>query len=103
MRHIKTANLDEPTYPKTSCHMKLNASAPNAFAFTSALPLAGQWERAAVRRPRYKIKPFALGLDRSSLAQQDELAHKQEVVCAVILGLCLIFSLLNCMTQIHPL
>ncbi len=83
--------------------MKFNASTSNAFSFTPASSLINGWETETARRPRYKIRPFALEEVRPTLAERDDLARKQEIICAAILALCLIFTLLHCMTQLGPL
>ncbi len=83
--------------------MKLNASTQNAFDLDAMFPGIPSWEKGAGRRPRHRIKPFDLESGRPTLADRDALARKQEVICAVILVLCLLFTLVHSMTQFSSL
>ena len=66
----------------------------------TALPLVGQWETGRSRRASFTIRPFALEDVRQTVGYQDELARKQEMICAVILSLCLLFTIAACLGQL---
>ena len=83
--------------------MKLQASAQNPFSLQNPLPLVGHWDNRTTRRSTFAIKPFAFE-DTDRLADQtDAAARKQEIICAVILGLCLLFTVAVCLSQLARL
>ena len=83
--------------------MKLQAATQNVFSMPTALPLVGEWEQRAARRASFTIRPFAFEDAPQMLRARDELARKQEMVCAVILSLCLLFTIALCFTQLATL
>ncbi len=81
--------------------MKLQASTQNVFSLNTPLPFVGQWEKgAARRRASFTIRPFAFEDVQQTVETRDTITRKQEIVCAVILGLCLVFSFAVCFTQL---
>ena len=80
--------------------MKMQTSTQNVFSMNTALPLVGQWEKGGARRASFTIRPFALEDVRRTVGDRDELARKQEIVCAVILSLCLLFTIAVCLGQL---
>ena len=81
--------------------MKLHASTQNVFSLNTPMPFAGQWEQGATRhRARFTVRPFVFEDVPQTIETRDAIARKQEIVCAVILGLCLLFSFAVCFTQL---
>ena len=66
----------------------------------TALPLVGQWEKGATRRASFTVRPFAFEDVQQTVSNRDELARKQEIICAVILSLCLLFTIVLCLSQL---
>ena len=83
--------------------MKLQASTQNVFSLNTALPLVGQWEKGATRRASFTIRPFAYEDVQQRVSNRDELTRKQEFICAVILSLCLLLTLVLCFSQLASL
>ena len=83
--------------------MKLQAATQNVFSMNTALPLVGQWERGAARRARFTIRPFAFEDVQRTVSNRDELVRKQEMVCAIILSLCLLCTIVLCFAQLASL
>ena len=80
--------------------MKLHASTQNVFSLNTALPFVGQWEKGTARRARFTVRPFAFEDVQQTVDSRDALARKQEIVCAAILGLCLLFTFTVCFVQL---
>ena len=83
--------------------MKVQTATQNVFSMHTALPLVGQWERPAARRASFTVRPFAFEDVQQTVSRRDELARKQEMICAVILSLCLLFTLVLCFGQLAAL
>ncbi len=81
-------------------HMKLQASAQNVFSMNPGFSTTGRWEQPSSRRSSFTVKPFGSDSIEANVDRQDELTRKQEIVCAVILGLCLLFTFAVCFCQI---
>ena len=80
--------------------MKFQASTQNVFSMNTALPLVGQWEKGATRRAGFTIRPFAFEDVQQTVSNRDELARKQELLCAVILSLSLVSTFVLCLSQL---
>ena len=73
--------------------MKTMSSVPSASFYHSMPSLADTWysePRRTVRKKLYQTQPAVL----------EQHKYKQEVVCAVILALCLLFTVADCFAQL---
>ena len=76
--------------------MKLNSTAPDQFFFKPTLPSMGApWRSSIQLRPR-RVTPRP----SNSPELDDILGHKQEIICAVILALCLLAALGVCLCNL---
>lgn len=80
--------------------MKLHASTQNVLSLNTALPFVDQWEKGGPRRASFTIRPFAFEDVQRTVDNQDAVARKQEIVCAIILGLCLLSTFAVCFSQL---
>ena len=83
--------------------MKLQASAQNPFSLQDSLPFVSPWASRTTRRSNFAIKPFAFDEEEGLAARTDAIARKQEIICAVILGLCFCFTMAVCLLQLARL
>ena len=83
--------------------MKLQATAQNPFVLSNSLPLIGHWDNGTARRSNFAVRPFALYGEALSADQTDAVARKQEIICAVILALCFLFTVAVCLSQLARL
>ena len=66
--------------------MKTDASMQSSFLFNPPMSLADSWSIPQQPEPRRVARPLGLGMET-------QIDHKQEVVCGVILMLCLLFGM----------
>ena len=80
--------------------MKANSIQPANF-FKPVLPFPGHWNQGgSTRQPRADLRPLAFGSTVRQAAANDEASQKQELVCSVILVLCLLATFVLAFAQI---
>lgn len=76
--------------------MKATNSMQTGLYFNSTLPLSSGWgeTRQRIKRVRPTLPDFTLDADQLAAAS------KQEIICAVILALCLLYTLVLTVSQL---